>query len=119
MTNGNHNLAARVAAATLVAVIGVVGLAAASAALSVSLRETAHACCHTEEADLSCLTLCAASVSDAVLTAADDLTPEWSVSIAESRPEPPLPLEARRDAPASSTADSSPPLYVLHAALLI
>jgi|GEM_PF-4985669 len=119
MTHGNHTLAARIAAATFVAILAVVGLAATSAALSVSLRESAHACCHTEQVDLSCLTLCAASASDAVLIVADDPTPDVAVHLDEIRPERTLASDAGLRDDGLPTARSSPGLYVLHAAFLI
>lgn len=106
-------------ALALACMIAIVGVAASCASFSVSLMAAAHACCHTEQADLSCLTLCAASESDAVLTLAEETGPVLAL-IGDTQAPADL-SAARSDHPRSfvSSSDASPPLYVLYSAFLI
>ncbi|MBI1354664.1 MAG: hypothetical protein GC160_09980 [Acidobacteria bacterium] len=109
--------ASRGVVVALALAVAVVALAGQAVALGVTLRSAAHACCHQEQTDRSCLTLCAVSDSHAVLTVAPDPTPPPAS-------EPVLAagtaLARAEAAPAEAAPSPSPPLlYLAHSALLI
>lgn len=119
MTTAIHTRKARAAAATLACVLALVGLAACYAALSVTLTSAEHACCHTENINLPCLTLCAASQSDAVLAAEADASPDATAVVLAADSQIVQPARPRVRVDRHSKPGSSPPLYLRHAALLL
>jgi hypothetical protein len=92
-------------------------LLGARAALSTSIYESKHACCHHEKLADSCRTLCGSANWTATPSAKQaSLAPALGVVWIETVP--PIPL--RPDAVVGiSAVNHSPPLYLQHSSLLI
>ena len=119
MFAANPSRRAKGVATTLVCALALVGLAAGYATLSVTLTSAAHACCQKQNVDLPCLTLCAASQTVVVLAAEVDTTPD-SIAVVLPSGRHAIPPARPVFAPSAHLKpDSSPPLYLRHAALLI
>lgn len=107
----------RISALLLAACMAAIWLLGARAALSASIYESKHACCHHQELADSCRTLCAsanwtATPSTELASLAPALTIVWVEALN------PVPLLSdvvvRIDA-----VNHSPPLFLKHSALLI
>ncbi len=118
MLTSLHRAKSRVVAATMIAAVTLIALTASAVALSMTLTVAQHACCH-HEVDASCLTLCAASESGAVLTFVDDQAPRLVTAVAACAPKPPVHAGIRPETGRETSPDASPPLFVLHASFLI
>lgn len=94
-----------------------VWLLGARAALSTSIYEVKHACCHHEELAASCLTLCA-SANWTATASAEQAAPAHSATVVWF--EAVQPTSTHNDILVTiSAVNHSPPLYLQHSALLI